>query len=674
MPVVRRTIAYRKSRRLRNLDDDDSWEPYDAAMLDSALPPSPLAATEVKAERAVPNPEPESEPEVGADTDREVEGEQDTDQDADSDPNADAALDAELDARYGVEFPNVKPGGHVPRPRNAFICFRSVYVARHREQVHTGAASNYNSTSASDLALDRLVGLSHPASTSTSSSGTPPTRTVNQTVLSSDAGDTWRAFSPARRAPFQRMALREKEKHARTYPWYRYAPGAGGGVVRKPKPKLSSIPTARPTAEKLKPKPAPKFRPKSASTHRRCTSISISTSPAYAPSTSNTSDPCLDAFFKDTAADVEARQRHMSISDAKKRKYSHRASRKNADEDEMDSEYKPDLPRSKSKLRKTASASSRPRRVSWASPIAKMEKDADAGMEMPAPSLNTPEEQSKKPDDQCLTDDSTKLDGDAYPDVDMLESSPEPERVPAPNGEDKKIPHYPADSTLVESSRTIAQKNTIYTNLRASSYDLSPRNFGLPSAAPSPFETRTTVDNESLHVEDIMDIDSEDEVASLLPDDVSAAARFCASLRTRSLSPPAADLTQMQTTAAEVHDAAMFCASLCRSPSPLVSFSPPATPTLHAEAPASTTIPSKSIPAPAAPSRTSTPTRSPIPSPTHVKFEWDSWIYTPLELPDELDSEAEEQRFAPPAEDFGFFYPFDLEGGVMNELQSASWS
>ncbi|KAJ6493190.1 hypothetical protein C8R45DRAFT_184313 [Mycena sanguinolenta] len=431
MPVVRRNIAYRKSRRLRKLDDDeDLWEPYDAAMLESALP-SLASVTTVKAEPAVVKAELELEPKADVDTDLNADGELDTDLDADgeldTDLDADAALDAELDARYGVEFPHVEPGGHVPRPRNAFICFRSIFVARHKEKTRTGAESSSStsgsaSTSDLDLALDRLVGLS--ASTSTSSS----TRNVNQTTLSSDAGRTWNALSAADRAPLDRMALREKQKHARAYPWYRYAPNGGGGVVRKPKPKPRHASKLKTMASTI-----PKSLRKSAPTPRRRASTSTSTSPSASQSTPDAPDPDLDAFFTDAANMEDARRWRAHDSDAKKRRYPYRARCRNSD-DEEDGEYKPDppasRPRAKLNVRRNASAPTRPRRVSWASPVAKVEPMVDDDMDcadMRSPSLNADEEEEEEEEQkpECNDDnDITQVDAG----VEM--PPPEPALVP----------------------------------------------------------------------------------------------------------------------------------------------------------------------------------------------------------------------------------------------------
>ncbi|KAJ7219678.1 hypothetical protein B0H12DRAFT_317301 [Mycena haematopus] len=601
-------------------------------MLDSAPPPS---VTTVKEEPAVVKvelePEPESKPDADTDLDTDAElDELDTDSELATDPAVDRALDAELDARYGVEFPHVKPGGHVPRPRNAFICFRSVYVGRHKEKVESSSpASNLASTSESDLALDRLVGLSE--STSAPSSGT---RCVNQTTLSSDAARTWNALSHAQRAPLLRMALREKQKHARAYPGYRYAPGAGTGrvVARKPKP------NPRPASKlKLKAPGTPKSLRKSMPAPRRRASTSTSTP--------RSSDPDLDDFFQDATYIEQARRWRAYDSKAKKRKHTDRAKRKNPpDEDQEDLESRPTtIPpasRSKSSLRKISKArkggseSTRPRRVSWASPVAKVEQLAvDVYAEHMLVGVSSDEEE-EKPQMEVDTDLVPKLEVKTEIETEpTFSADADAASAPAFGGVDI----LPGEQDAEEKYQLNENKIT-RTLLRPSLYDLSLRQFGFPAAA-SPIGFRSPVHSPPA-ADDSMDVDSEE---SFLRDNVRAAAAFCESLCARSRSPAVTDSTQTQPTDAptdaEFHAGAKLSSST--TPSPATSSAPP--PAHRADS-------------------------------TKFVFEWDPWLYNPLEDPDELGSEDEEQRFAAPVEDFGFFYPFDLDGecGPMKELDRSA--
>ncbi|KAK7040041.1 putative transcription factor SOX-14 [Favolaschia claudopus] len=163
MPVVHSTLPVhrsRQSRRLRHIDstcDDDLWETYDAELLDS------VPSLTVKSE---PN---------------------------DDDDNADVYDDdtSSLPSPSPVTVRTIDPAAHVPRPRNAFICFRSEFVRQ-----------------------AKLKGSSKPE---------------NQTCLSRDAADAWRGMNAEERRPHVLMALQEKREHALRYPNYKYAPGSGGG-------------------------------------------------------------------------------------------------------------------------------------------------------------------------------------------------------------------------------------------------------------------------------------------------------------------------------------------------------------------------------------------------------------------------------------------------------------
>ncbi|KAJ7185316.1 hypothetical protein C8R46DRAFT_1060108 [Mycena filopes] len=203
MPVSR--IPYRQSRRLRRADpkdnqDDDLWETYDETLLT------------VKSE-------PDAAPPL---------------------------LDAPAPVIHDMSSP--EPAQHIPRPRNAFICFRSDYV-----KAQKNAAAN-----------------SKP-------------KALDQTAMSCGAGDAWRKMDEGEREPYVLMALAEKAAHALKYPDYRYAPGSATGVarkVRKPKARRASTVTSdasdepmRPTSPAVsKPRPSRKYEtnpPASRPTSRR---------------------------------------------------------------------------------------------------------------------------------------------------------------------------------------------------------------------------------------------------------------------------------------------------------------------------------------------------------------------------------------------------------------------
>ena len=74
---------------------------------------------------------------------------------------------------------------HIPRPRNAFIIFRSHF------------------------ALNYKAGKSHP----------------HQNVVSCDAAEAWNKLSEEGKLPFKLQADEEKRAHRRKYPNYTYVPG-----------------------------------------------------------------------------------------------------------------------------------------------------------------------------------------------------------------------------------------------------------------------------------------------------------------------------------------------------------------------------------------------------------------------------------------------------------------
>lgn len=93
--------------------------------------------------------------------------------------------------------------GHIPRPRNAFIIFRSFYV--------------YDRKSAGE---------------------------GQQNELSKQAGKVWNRMTEKERSPFVERAATEKRQHQAKYPNYTYCPGRGAARRRvrdsEPKRKMSA--------------------------------------------------------------------------------------------------------------------------------------------------------------------------------------------------------------------------------------------------------------------------------------------------------------------------------------------------------------------------------------------------------------------------------------------------
>jgi hypothetical protein len=85
-----------------------------------------------------------------------------------------------------------QPDGHIPRPRNAFILFRCDFVAQKKI----------------------------PASVE------PDHRNISRIV-----GRIWKAMSDEDRRPWIEEAKREREKHKRLYPQYRYSPASAAAAA-----------------------------------------------------------------------------------------------------------------------------------------------------------------------------------------------------------------------------------------------------------------------------------------------------------------------------------------------------------------------------------------------------------------------------------------------------------
>ncbi|KAJ6475529.1 hypothetical protein C8R45DRAFT_1217145 [Mycena sanguinolenta] len=174
MPVARCTIAYRKSRRLREFDSCIG-ETFTDALL------APAACMAVKIEPRVHSHNQYILVTPSADTVAPV-------------PCAPVKADYEYNTFFHVVSPmrerNVSSSAHIPRPRNAFIIFRSEY-------------------------LTSLKGASPLSS---------PQKSVPQSTMSCLAADVWRGLGAEERRPYFLMAEQEKMAHVLKYPGYRYVP------------------------------------------------------------------------------------------------------------------------------------------------------------------------------------------------------------------------------------------------------------------------------------------------------------------------------------------------------------------------------------------------------------------------------------------------------------------
>ncbi|KAJ7503298.1 high mobility group box domain-containing protein, partial [Mycena galericulata] len=84
-----------------------------------------------------------------------------------------------------MSFQEPIPSAHIPRPPNAFICFRSRFVRDQKEQGSTSSGMK---------------------------------------EFSRQAGHVWNEMSEAQRRPYIELADRIKAEHKVTYPDYKFTP------------------------------------------------------------------------------------------------------------------------------------------------------------------------------------------------------------------------------------------------------------------------------------------------------------------------------------------------------------------------------------------------------------------------------------------------------------------
>ena len=106
-----------------------------------------------------------------------------------------------------------KPADYIPRPKNAFIIFRTMY-------------SKWNSM------LPRAQDPDHPHA---------QLAITDHRALSKAAGDAWRRMTEEEKAPYKELADADKAQHKINYPDYKYSPGERAPPYRRgPRPKATN--------------------------------------------------------------------------------------------------------------------------------------------------------------------------------------------------------------------------------------------------------------------------------------------------------------------------------------------------------------------------------------------------------------------------------------------------
>ncbi|GLB42067.1 hypothetical protein LshimejAT787_1100820 [Lyophyllum shimeji] len=158
---------------------------------------------------------------------------------------------------------------HVPRPKNAFIFYRSYY---------------YQTQGGSD-----------------------------QNQISVAAGKAWKALSDEEKLPYQLMAEKEKRDHQARFPHYTYAPGSKNGSNKRKAAAKKKAPSSAKRALPSKPKAAPRrpSRPHIAPPSREpspLAEIVLPTLPQLPPASVDEiecSEPMLDLTNEVASADSE---------------------------------------------------------------------------------------------------------------------------------------------------------------------------------------------------------------------------------------------------------------------------------------------------------------------------------------------------------------------------------
>ncbi|PPQ81989.1 hypothetical protein CVT25_014640 [Psilocybe cyanescens] len=194
MPAFRNVAPFRHSGRLAShipvTYDKDGWqvadhevkiEPFDVSIqIPSSLSPSLISPLPSNFEHASPISKSENPASPLAD------------------PPFDVDAPSTVPSRKNSHARRRDPG-HIPRPRNAFIFFRSAYI-------NSGSATGEG----------------------------------QQNELSRHAGKVWNKMTEEEKRPFCEFAAIEKEEHQAKHPGYVYSPGRSGGKS-KPKPSSASV-------------------------------------------------------------------------------------------------------------------------------------------------------------------------------------------------------------------------------------------------------------------------------------------------------------------------------------------------------------------------------------------------------------------------------------------------
>lgn len=115
--------------------------------------------------------------------------------------------------------PRTNPA-HIPRPRNAFILFRSWALSSGL----LASASSAAHASGTSRVKEKSKGSASRRDSTSNASQTPSGAPLQQNEASREIAKIWKRVDESTRGVFEEMAREEKRRHREMYPGYRYAP------------------------------------------------------------------------------------------------------------------------------------------------------------------------------------------------------------------------------------------------------------------------------------------------------------------------------------------------------------------------------------------------------------------------------------------------------------------
>src|SRR6266436_4400848 len=114
-----------------------------------------------------------------------------------------------------------RDAGHIPRPPNAFILFRSSFIKS--ESVPGNIEGNHST-------LSKIIGAIHPSHLFLS-------HVIMSSLTHRHIGIVWKSLAPAERQLWEKRAVQAQAEHRARYPDWRFRPGTNVDAIAKRKTK-----------------------------------------------------------------------------------------------------------------------------------------------------------------------------------------------------------------------------------------------------------------------------------------------------------------------------------------------------------------------------------------------------------------------------------------------------